>query len=98
MKIRIGFVSNSSTTSFLIYGTVLQDKDESDYKQMRDCGLISVCGNPNWDSTQYLGASWDTVGDDETGKEFKERVEKSIKKVLGREVECQTYEEAYYDG
>ena len=94
MKVRSGFVSNSSTTSFLIYGTILKDGEENKVYSKE----LSIEYGPDYDDKIYLGASWDTVQDYETGKQFKERVKNSIETVLGREVECNTYQEAYRDG
>jgi hypothetical protein len=49
--------------------------------------------------TYYLGLSWDDVKDDQTGKEFKESVEKSIKEAFEDEdFEFRTFSEAWYDG
>lgn len=44
----------------------------------------------------YIGRSWSEVGDDETGKQFKDRVEAELKGVFGDKLEFDTYEEAYY--
>ena len=53
----------------------------------------SVCGE-----SDYLGISWGNVNDDETGKQFKERVEKAITEVVGKKVECSTHAKAWRDG
>jgi hypothetical protein len=113
VKIRTGFVSNSSSSSFCIYGNCNESGDlkelsknimnkEPDKEDLEDdlgclwdeiagkLGLeyYSDCYNENF----YLGKSWYNIGDNETGKEFKDK----IKKILGDE--CGTYEEAWYDG
>lgn len=49
------------------------------------------------DGYNYVGASWSSVGDSETGLEFKTRIEKAIAN-LGLDVKCGTHEEAWRDG
>jgi len=44
----------------------------------------------------YLGRSWDSVGDDETGLQFKESVQKKITELLGEDAKCETISEAWY--
>lgn len=116
MKSRSGFVSNSSSSSFLIYGTSVDSSDarawlksnknlsddeidEMDSYEIREI-IESECGLNffgNSDYGMYVGASWDEVGDDETGKQFKTRVETEVKKVFP-DASFSTYEEAWYDG
>jgi len=45
--------------------------------------------------TAYIGRSWSSIGDDETGKQFKESVKKEIKKVFGEDLKCSTHEEVW---
>jgi hypothetical protein len=135
MKVRSGFVSNSSSSSFLIYGiTVEQDDLAKVVKAACDAGDVKdYDGNvKTWDEAQeeaeqlyglaemlpipkgsdiethtpsyydqaFIGASWDSVKDDETGKEFKARVLKSLK-TIGFDVKAAdlgTHSEAWRDG
>jgi hypothetical protein len=52
--------------------------------------------NPDGYEGWYIGRSWDSVGDNETGKQFKSSVEKALKKIFGEKVSCETHSEAYY--
>src|SRR5271157_2755512 len=105
MKTRIGFVSNSSTSSFLIYGVVFRrseaaallakldkaddgkdkEEDEDDFDdslyekldEKLDEIIEDTCLRfymPYEGEYVYIGTSWGQVGDDETGKQFKQRV------------------------
>ena len=102
MKCRNGFVSNSSSSSFLIYGTTIangdgEDLDDRIRKLKLKLGTWNICGD-----AEYVGASWDKVGDDETGKQFKERVQAAVDRLtddLGVEREkCATCAAAWFDG
>lgn len=46
----------------------------------------------------YVGRSWSSIKDDETGKQFKDSIEASLKKILGNDIECGHHEEAFRDG
>ena len=111
MKVRTGFVSNSSTTSFMIYGCAidrseliellgLEIEDEDDCFDELDSALSKALKKTDlvfhlpyeWDSV-FIGKSWDTVGDKETGGDFKRSIEAAIEKVLGKAVPCETHAE-----
>ena len=143
MKCRNGFVSNSSASSFLIYGTCVDrselanivkdsplaaealvkvneqqvvyaargDREPFLYETFADYfeddisdaidTLFDValpgCENhrPFEDGSVYIGLSWANVEDDETGAQFKARVEAGLKRVFGEGLKCSTYEEAW---
>ena len=97
MKIRMGFVSNSSTSSFLIYGT--DDISSEEYDLISDKYYKEIDYYCPYGNHYYIGYSWDSIKDDETGKQFKDRVESKIKELLGRDnMSFGTYEEAWQDG
>ena len=95
MKIRAGFVSNSSSSSFLMYGIFVKSgdfddvkinrEDEDDYDEYDDSlydkletlteGTPLGYYYPEGYGGAFIGLSWDSVGGEETGNQFKARVE-----------------------
>ena len=57
MKIRTGFVSNSSTSSFCIYGAMVGSWD--DKEKITENGLELHRGDPNGDGEFYTGCTKD---------------------------------------
>lgn len=123
MKVRVGFVSNSSTSSFCIYGVFLdevpaylkdgkdeakdekneedeyEDDDEDEYELMesRASELGLAHHYPDGFGGHYVGLSWSGIKDDETGRAFKDRVEKLVAEFCGEKTACETLEEAWHD-
>ena len=98
MKVRNGFVSNSSTSSFLIFGTYLENSSEDIYQQFAGVEGIVVHSGPYDEDGVYVGRCPSTIRHDETGKQFKESTQKLIEEKLGREVKCDWMEHAWYNG
>ena len=126
MKTRNGFVSNSSSSSFLIYGTQVDESavkkflmanksklsddlnclDDVDLEEkLEDYGsecremvtqILKIDSHGSWEWDPYFGASWDEVGDNETGLQFKTRIEEKLKAAFGSKVRCATHSEAWY--
>jgi hypothetical protein len=151
MKTRNGFVSNSSGSSFCIYGLEIEGNldvnqlkllknffpnlwtkalndlstksyYEEDYQKLLNINKMTpeeitkfqeeIDDDPSIiqelitffelefhynDYGKWIGKSWASIKDDETGKQFKENIENTLKTFLGNEIECQTYEEAWRD-
>jgi hypothetical protein len=111
MKIRLGFVSNSSTSSFCIFGLRIDGEEISGGKE---CELISLCNkiglkwqrslydtyNDN-DQTFFVGVNAVDMPRDKT----LEQIEKDIKeKLIGQvppellNTQLMWHEQAAYDG
>jgi len=87
-KKRLGFVSNSSSSSFCIYGSEIdlskfqenEDWDEKVEDFLSKAGLKFICDG---ESEYYaVGKSFDSIKDDETGKQFKDGIEEAVKKLF----------------
>ena len=103
MKVRNGFVSNSSTCSFTIYGTLISDEDISNDEDIdsiipKGSKLYTHYLPDYYDERGVIGREWRTIGDNETGKEFKESIEKELEVIFGKKMNCSTISEAWYDG
>ena len=122
MKIRAGFVSNSSSSSFCIYGAWVSADSVKKLLSAEDLKYIEeVEGGANWaiaevghsiplfyhyegesyrdpDECCAFGKSYQSIGDDETGKQFKKRVQKKLEEVFGITKKCEVLTEGWYDG
>ena len=97
MKVRTGFVSNSSSVSFVIYGAYFEAEDGKIKEKGHACDLGVFYAQ--WDG-MYVGEEWCNIKDDETSNEFKRRIKEKIRTVFGDSVaeSCETHKEGYYDG
>jgi hypothetical protein len=140
MKIRDGFVSNSSSSSFCIWGAYIEDpedvyailrkkfKENFQDKDMRALRKKLCEEHPGddkdtqysiaWDEVEFselmdeigvfwssnddgwwVGQEWCDIGDDETGRQFKERVDAQLQKygLLADNDICETFNESVYN-
>ena len=98
MKIRHGFVSNSSSSSFCIYGACIK-KDRVNEEEVEKQGLSVYYGDPN-NGGDYVGVgrAWRSIGDEETGKQFKDSITLKIKELFVGTENFSTIQEAWYNG
>lgn len=96
MKVRLGFVSNSSSCSFCIYGIWVDHPDE----ELRDKAeeLRLFCHRDQYGDGLYIGREWSSIGDEETGRMFREDTEKKIEQLPIEDKHCSTHEEGWFDG
>lgn len=86
MKIRSGFVSNSSSSSFCILGFTA--KDDEEVGRMKSELLREESAISEYDDSRYIGAWPDSMKNDETLLQFKERIIEELKKFgIERKVE-----------
>jgi hypothetical protein len=97
MKIRSGFVSNSSSTSFCIYGVYSKKCSDEAMKTMKG---IQAFEEPYGDGS-YIGVPLQECRDDETMGDFKKRVVELINSQAVNEFDPSEFsvcEESWYDG
>jgi len=82
MLIRKGFVSNSSTTSFCVWGVSI-DAHSLEFKNVEEFFEDDqVLVNPTpWDVI-IVGRSWASVEDHQTGIQFKRQTERLVRRHL----------------
>ncbi|MFA6090136.1 MAG: hypothetical protein WC755_09845 [Candidatus Woesearchaeota archaeon] len=98
MKIRLGFVANSSSVSFTIYGVYFED-----IERPIDIELLELKEGLNTFRCQekggYIGRELKDMKDDQTLGDFKKDTEKLIKETLNKDdLKFGIYEEGYYNG
>ena len=109
MKIRDGFVSNSSSSSFCIYGAIISCENANELRDkiediIPDGGQWYVGKGPYFEDNLrlYVGRHLRSIGDNELGAEFKDTVYKmleELKQKLGVDHEGTCFiEEGWYNG
>lgn len=113
MKIRAGFVSNSSTSSFCIFGisdsdTKLPDRFDEENEDGEEGWEAVVAELEKIDSrfvhecmdcdAHFLGIPFTAIRDDETGAQFKQKIKDALESVLGMSVKCAVHQEAWRNG
>jgi hypothetical protein len=103
MKIRLGFVSNSSTSSFCIYGITLSKEEflekladkslrdlcEEDYDLDKIFSLshLDLIFHTMPEGEEYIGKDMSSIKDEETFGEFKNKIKESLKLLFNKD--CQ---------
>jgi regulator of sigma D len=113
MKIRQGFVSNSSSSSFCIYGRIIDktqaetilDKIKFDYSNYSHLEEALQNIDNRWDAYDRCEIERYTVGialssmeDDETLGQLKKEVENKFNELLGDGEPCAIHEDGWYNG
>ena len=95
MKIRTGFVSNSSSSSFCIFGIYADGSGDATREQYDEAGFSTY--NPYDDGSFYAGVDFTEMGLDETKRQFQDRVEAKFK-AAGFDDNLSWLEEGWYSG
>lgn len=121
MKIRTGFVSNSSSSSFVVYGITMNSsevldlakklgyetavsEDEEYIDTYELLKFVAVKLGKDWGSSTgpqgecpMLGRKYQSLKDDETGKQFRDSVQQKLSEMLGKKVNPEHVEEGWMD-
>lgn len=104
MKYRNGFVSNSSSTSFVLYGIRFKRDEDSEEKASqlaRSTGLKVLYGDYNLyvgltESGEVEHSRVGDMRDDETRLQFQERIRNALPESIRGEADW--YSESWYNG
>ena len=110
MKVRHGFVSNSSSSSFCIYGFAVESSKYEllekieDWLKYKSIEGWAVRAGGNDSDYIYVGKKWSSIEDDQTGAQFKREIEEvsalmqSELKLSECDAKCGTHDKSWYDG
>ena len=96
MKIRQGFVSNSSTTSFSVIGDWVKAPDHFDDPSYEMELLEEHLCVYSMDGEYAVGLSYDDMKKDETKAQFEQRIKDLVFKHLGVKIEVGLIEESFW--
>lgn len=98
MKIRTSFVSNSSSSSFCIFGAVVPDDTADLTVIIDDTDINYEYGISDYMDQVLVGAKPWNIGINETRGSFEERVTKKIQSIFGENIKCKWYTDGGYQG
>lgn len=104
MKKRMGFVSNSSSSSFAVIG-VRVDKDDFEeifgvpsYTEIEKLTGLEVEQTSRYSDEYYIGLSWAKLGEDETRSKFFARIKAALVPYMGKDVKVYPINGGWYNG
>jgi len=114
MKMRNGFVSNSSSTSFCIFGLYIEDTEFKELRKLlgldKNCDMYDI-GNEFENRFEfsayyipdgygfYVGRELEDIKDNQTMGEFKESIKKTFSDLYGKDCNaCSIHSDSWYDG
>lgn len=98
MKIRNGFVSNSSSTSFCIYGTRIANKSFDFMSELEKLGFDYHYAD-QWGDDLIVGGSLMNCRDDQTMGDFKKEIMEKLKQFLKTDdIKCDVVQDGWYNG
>lgn len=78
MKTRLGFVSNSSSSSFCVMGCSVSEERAEEIDEILKDTRLELNGGEDWEGGAVIGMSVNEMKEDETKAEFRDRVQKEL--------------------
>lgn len=111
MKVRIGFVSNSSSSSFCLFGAYIKNEDimkVANTDETEDiyelCEIITEKTDLKFEgrfddyAEPCFGYYPNDQKEDETKAQFRERTEKALSELFGRPVKASYHTDGWFNG